>query len=281
MVSSIIFTPERCAISAPPPSAVPALPAGAPPLPVGEGTPLFRAAQAASTAKTAATGGGILAGLKSVWKFLQGDWGTSVGKAYKDAKKAGLTKGITDFDWKKAYGDYHAKAAADAAAEAAKIASGEVKKGILSKCLGFLKRNLSPILTAVAYGPQIVKAFANDGVGEGFKEIAKAAIAMTAFAIGGVIVGMIGGGWFLGLVIPALLNIFASKASNMVLGESKAEQRAALEAKSNEVQQQAQINAQSIAKNDPVMESIRKRVMEDKYCTSPFLSTTARTQYSV
>ena len=238
------------------------------------GAPVATSASASSTGT-----------LKSIWKFLQGDWGTSVGKAYKEAKKAGLTKGITDFDWKKAYSDYHAKAAADAAAEAAKIASGEVKKGIFGKLFGGLKKNFGPIVTAAFFLPRIVKAFATDGIGEGLKEVAKAAISLTAFAIGSVIVGMLGLTGVLGFVamlaIPMISGHIADKAANKVLGESKADQREALEAKSNEVQQLAQINAQSIAKNDPVMESIRKRVMEDKYCTSPFLSTTARTQYSV
>ena len=159
---------------------------------------MMGAAPAASTG-TSATGT-----LKSIWKFLQGDWGTSVGKAYKDAKTAaeaaGKSVSIFSFDWKQAYGDYHAKAAADAAEEAAKIASGELKKGFFGKIFGGLKRNLGPILTAVFFLPRIVKAFANDGIGEGLKETAKAAISLTAFAIGGVIVGMLGLTGVLGLV---------------------------------------------------------------------------------
>ena len=229
---------------------------------------------AASTASTTSTTGT----LKSIWKFLQGDWGTSVGKAYRDAKKSGLTRGITDFDWKKAYSDYHTKAAADAAAEAAKIASGEIKKGFFGKLFGGLKRNFGPILTAVFFLPRIIKAFANDGIAEGLKETAKAAISLTAFAIGGVIVGMLGGGLILGLLIPAALSMVADKGANMVLGESKEEQRELLIAQQKQTQKQMQTPQQDIFKNDPVMASIRNRVFSDSF--NPTTATTGtRTQY--
>ncbi len=221
--------------------------------------------------------------LKSICKFLQGDWGTPVGKAYKDAKKAGLTKGITDFDWKKAYSDYHTKAAADAAEEAAKIASGELKKGFFGKLFGGLKRNLGPVLTGIFFLPRIVKAFVNDGIGEGLKETVKAAVSLTAFAIGGVIVGMLGltgiGGVIATLAIPMMVSMVADKGANMVLGESKADQREAMVAQEQEMKKQLHSNPQDIFKNDPVMASIKKRLYSDGFNTNMFETTGRRCQY--
>lgn len=231
-------------------------------------------------AATATSGNSIMGALKSIGKFLQGDWGTSVGKAYRDAKKAGLTTGITDFSWKTAYNNYHTKAAADAAEEAAKIASGELKKGFFGKMFGGLKKYFGPIVTAIFFLPRIVKAFANDGIAEGLKETAKAAISLTAFAIGGVIVGMLGltgiGGVLAALAIPMVVSMVADKGANMILGESKAEQRETLLAQQKEMQKQTPY--QDIIKNDPVMNSLRNRIYTDSYA-NPYGSTRARNQY--
>ena len=97
-------------------------------------------------------------------------------------------------------------------------------------------------MTAVFFLPRIIKAFANDGIGEGFKEIAKAAVSLTAFALGSVIVGMLGMTGILGFVatlaIPMITGLLADKATNAVLGESKAEQREAMLAQNGGVEQQ-------------------------------------------
>ena len=120
---------------------------------------------------------------------------------------------------------------------------------------------IGPIFTAIAFGPKIVKAFMNEGIVEGLKETAKAAVSLAAFAIGGVIVGMLGLTGFLGLaatlLVPMAISMVADKGACMVLGESKVDQKEAQIAQEKELQKnQSQFD---IYKNDPMMATLKKR----------------------
>ncbi|MCR4881612.1 MAG: hypothetical protein K6A44_06655 [bacterium] len=207
---------------------------------------------------------------KKAWTFLAGEWGKPVGEAYRAAKTADPANvSIFKFDWKNTYTSEIGKI------EAAKAA------GATKSLWGKITSKMGPILTAIFFLPRIVKAFANDGIGEGLKETTKAAISLVGFALGGVVVGMLGLSGIGAFLIPIALSMAIDFGANKVLGESAAEKREVLLAQQKELEKN-QSNF-DIYKNDPIMASLKKRFDErNNYIGSslmPSYLSGYRTQY--
>ena len=209
-------------------------------------------------APAAAAGAGIKGTLGSIWKFLGGEWGSSVGKAYRTAKLADSTVKITNFDWGKAYSDYFAGEAAKKAAEA--TAGTAAKTGFFGKLFSGIGKKLGVIFNAIIFLPRIFNAFKEGGIGEGLKETAKAALSLVGFALGAVVVGMFGLGAVAGFFASAAVAMAVDWGANKILGESVAEQNKQMLAQQEELQKN-QGNF-DVFKNDPAMAILKRRFDE-------------------
>ena len=222
--------------------------------------------KAAKTAAKAAQSSGILSKLKSIGRFLMGEWAGDVGKAYRDAKKLNVNTSIRNFAWGKAYTEHFEKAAVENATAIANNAN----KGIFKKCLSFLGRKSGIIFNAIFFGPKVFSAFKNDGIVEGLKETVKAAAGLTAFALGGVFVGMMGFTGFAGLVasllVSGIFSMLTEKGTSAILGKSKADEREELAAQQNQLQEKVKqnLNPATFAKNNPDMAYLYKRVYSNE-----------------
>jgi hypothetical protein len=222
------------------------------------------------TATEAATGTGIMAGLKKFWTFIMGEWGKPLGDAYRNAKKLNPNLKITDFAWGSEYGKITAKQAAE------KLAEAGVKKGGLSKLLG----KLSPLLIAGFTLYEAFNGFKAGGLPEAIKETAKGIIGLVGFAVGSVIAGVLGLGAIGTFFVPLLVSMVAGWCATKVLGESKAEEQAQLAEQQQLMQQQMQSPMNFKGNplvNDPMLEYIRQK---DNPFATQYSQNQARSQYA-